>query len=446
VNSYPYWWDSLGSSAARHEWSVSRGSEREPARPDSQNHSPLHGAPDRADVVIVGGGYTGLSAARHLARAGASVVVVEREHAGWGASSRNGGQVLTGLKLDASTLVDRFGEARARALFDSAIAAIARLESLIASESIDCEFARTGHLLAAWKPAHFAAFRAEQALLARVFDHHVHLVDRAAQKTEIDSDRYHGLLVDERSGSLNPAKYVRGLAAAARRAGATIVEGAAARRIARAGARWSISLGSDAIDAGDVLLATNGYTDGAASALQRRLIPVGSYIIATAPLDAAVAGALLPRRRMAYDSKNFLYYFRVTADRRLLFGGRAEFGTPDAQTTARAASILHAGMIDVFPQLTGTAIEYAWSGNVAFTRDEMPRAGRLDGLYYAGGYCGHGIAMATYLGERIARRIAGEPIDEPLFDDNFPAIPMYSGTPWFLPLVGAYYQVKDWLQ
>jgi glycine/D-amino acid oxidase-like deaminating enzyme len=176
------------------------------------------------------------------------------------------------------------------------------------------------------------------------------------------------------------------------------------------------------------------------------LIPIGSYIIATEPLDEPVAAGLLPRRRMAFDSKHFLYYFRVTSDRRLLFGGRAEFGQPDPDTARRAAGILHAGMTKVFPELGGVRIDYAWGGNVAFTRDQMPRAGRLDDMYYAGGYSGHGIAMATYLGRQIARRIAGEPIDHPLFDDRFAPIPMYSGNPWFLPLVGAYYQVKDWLQ
>jgi len=180
--------------------------------------------------------------------------------------------------------------------------------------------------------------------------------------------------------------------------------------------------------------------------LQRRFVPIGSYIVATEPLDERIALALLPRRRMAFDSKNFLYYFRVTTDRRLLFGGRAEFGRPDADTTRRAAAILCDGMTTIFPELKRTRIEYAWGGNVAFTRDQMPRAGCLDGLNYAGGYCGHGVAMSTYLGEQIARRIAGEPIEHPLFDDRFPPIPMYSGNPWFLPLVGAFYQVKDWIQ
>jgi glycine/D-amino acid oxidase-like deaminating enzyme len=192
-----------------------------------------------------------------------------------------------------------------------------------------------------------------------------------------------------------------------------------------------------------VLFATNGYTDHAAPALHRRLVPIGSYIVATAPLTADQAASILPRRRMAFDSKHFLHYFRVTADRRLLFGGRAEFSQPDSATTRRAADLLHRELETVFPQVAGVGIDYAWGGAVAFTRDQMPRAGILEGLYYAGGYCGHGIAMATYLGELIARRMAGEPIEHPLFDDDFQPIPMYSGTPWFLPVVGAYYRIRD---
>jgi len=402
--------------------------------------------PARADVVIVGAGYTGLSAARQLARAGASVVVIERERAGWGASSRNGGQVLTGMKLEASVLVSRYRESRARELFDVACESIACLETLIAEESIDCGYERTGHLCAAFKPAHFEAFRDEQALLARVFDHRVHLVPRAEQRAEIGSDAYYGVMVDERSGALNPAQYVGGLAAAAARAGATIVEGVGVTSLEGGPPRWRVQTTAGTVEARDVLMATNGYTGAASPALQRRFIPIGSYIIATEPLDEQVAAALLPKRRMAFDSKHFLYYFRRTTDRRLLFGGRAEFGRPDQETTRRAAAILRAGMTTVFPELGGVRIDYAWGGNVAFTRDQMPRAGCLDGVYYAGGYSGHGIAMSTYLGQQIARRIAGEPIDHPLFDDRFPPIPMYSGNPWFLPLVGAYYQVKDWLQ
>jgi glycine/D-amino acid oxidase-like deaminating enzyme len=405
--------------------------------------------PARVDVVIVGAGYTGLAAARHLARAGAAVLVLERERIGWGASSRNGGQVLTGLKLDPGTLVARLGDARARELFDVGMASIARLESLIAEEAIDCAYARTGHIQAAWKPSHFEAFRREQALLARVFSHPVELISRAGQRAEVGTDAYHGVMVDERSGALNPAAYVHGLAAASRRSGATIAAGVGVTRATRHSNRWRVSTtGGDAveIDAQDVLFATNGYTNGAAPALRRRFVPIGSYIIATEPLPADQASALLPKHRVAFDSKNFLYYFRVTADRRLLFGGRAEFARPGPGTTRRAAAILRTGMAAIFPELGSARIDYAWGGNVAFTRDQMPHAGKLDGLFYAGGYCGHGVAMATYLGEQIARRIAGETIDHPLFDDRFPAIPLYSGNPWFLPLVGAYYRVQDWLQ
>jgi glycine/D-amino acid oxidase-like deaminating enzyme len=431
VNEYSYWLDTLPSAGGQNLELSSQNSER------LRSH---------ADVVIVGAGYTGLAAARQLAQAGASVIVIERQQVGWGASSRNGGQVLTGLKLDAATLVSRFGEARARQLFDVAMQSIVRLEALIEEEAIDCEYTRAGHLQAAFKPAHFDAFREEQELLSRVFDHQVRVVPRAEQRGELGTDAYYGVLVDERSGGLNPARYVRGLADAATRAGATIVTGVGVTSLERQPGKWRVRTTAGLVETRDLLVATNGYTDAAVPALQRRLVPIGSYIVATEPLDEGVASALLPRRRMAFDSKHFLYYFRVTADRRLLFGGRAEFGRPDADTTRRAAAILSKGMRAIFPELAGAGIDYAWGGNVAFTRDQMPRAGQIDGMNYAGGYCGHGVAMATYLGEQIARRIAGEPIEDPLFDDRFPVIPLYAGNPWFLPLVGAYYQVKDWLQ
>jgi glycine/D-amino acid oxidase-like deaminating enzyme len=200
------------------------------------------------------------------------------------------------------------------------------------------------------------------------------------------------------------------------------------------------------VEARDVLVATDGYTTGVTPELQRRLIPVGSFIIATEPLEPDTAAGLLPKNRVAFDSKYFLHYYRVTPDWRLLFGGRAEFRQPDESTAERTAGILRADMVRTFPELRDTRVDYSWGGNVAFTRDQMPRAGRLDGLYYAGGYSGHGVAMATYLGEQIARRMAGELFDHPLFDDDFASIPLYHGTPWFLPVVGAYYRVKDWLQ
>ncbi len=421
MKARPYWLDTL----------------RDPFPPA---HSEL---PARADMAVVGAGYTGLAAARYLARAGATVVVVERGEMGAGASSRNGGQVLTGLKVDPETLVARYGRDRARVLFQISIEALEQLEALIASESIACEYTRSGHFQAAAKASHFDALCREQELLARDFAHDVRIVPREAQHNELGSDRYFGLLVDDRSGAINPAQYVRGLAAAACRAGVSIVTGTAVRRLVRRGSQWTVVTDRGDIAASDVLFATNGYTDAAARFLQRRLVPIGSYIVATAPLGAEVAARLLPRGRMAFDSNHFLYYFRTTADTRLLFGGRAEFSEPTPASEQRAARILKEAIGRVFPDLHGCAIDYAWSGNVAFTRDQMPHAGRIDGVYFAGGYCGHGVSMATHLGTLVARRMAGELLDHPFVDDHYPPIPFYTGTPWFLPLAGAYYRFRD---
>ena len=396
-------------------------------------------------MAVVGGGYTGLAAARQLARAGASVVVLERDAIGSGASSRNAGQVLTGLKLDPAALVARFGESRAKELFQISRDAMSDIDALITSERIDCEFERTGHLQAAAKPAHFAAFRDEQAMLARVFNHQVSLVAGANQASELGANGYHGLLLDEESRAINPAKYVVGLSAAAARAGAVLADHTAVRRVARASHGWSIDTANGALQADEVLLATNGYTDDAAPALQRRLIPIGSYIIVTAPLGDDLASRMVPKRRMVFDSRHFLHYFRLTRDQRLLFGGRAEFSGPTLESATRAEGILRHAMSSIFPELADTRIDYAWSGHVAFTRDQMPHAGRLNDAFYAGGYCGHGVAMATHLGGLIARRIAGETITHPLFDDHFPSIPLYYGRPWFLPIVGLYYRWLDWI-
>jgi len=425
LNQYSYWLDTV------------------PQQPVAGHQSEL---PTRIDVAIVGAGYTGLAAARQLARAGASIVVFERERVGFGASSRNAGQVLAGMKLEPAALVGRYGEARARRLFEISLESIETLERVIADETIACEYERAGHLQAAVKPSHFSAFRDEQALLARVFNHRVELLSRSEQRRELGSDAYHGVMIDERSAALNPAKYVAGLATAACRAGARIAAGTAVQRVSRLNRKWTIETSTGSVEARDVLFATNGYSDGSAPALQRRFVPIGSYIIVTEPLAAADAGAILPRRRTAFDSKHFLFYFRLTPDNRLLFGGRAEFSAPTAASTRRAAAILRQGMVHVFPQLASVRVDYVWSGRVAFTRDQLPHAGCLDGAYYAGGYCGHGVAMATYLGAIVGRRIAGEPIDHPLIDDRFPPIPLYRGTPWFLPIVGAFYRMQDWLR
>jgi glycine/D-amino acid oxidase-like deaminating enzyme len=272
----------------------------------------------------------------------------------------NAGQVLTGLKLEPGALVASTGRPRP-ASFRRVQDAIAALETIVSEERIDCDLQRTGHLQAAAKPSHFEAFKEEQALLARVFGHRVSLLSESDQGAELGARGYHGLLLDEDSRALNPAKYVHGLAAAAQRAGALIAENTAVGKMTRTGAgrthhEWTIDTEAGQVRARDVLVATNGYTDHAAPALQRRLIPIGSYIITTAPLPPEAAARILPKRRMVFDSRYFLHYFRLTADNRLLFGGRAEFSGPTLESETRAVAILRRAMSSTFPELSATPI------------------------------------------------------------------------------------------
>ncbi len=399
--------------------------------------------PQRADVVVIGSGYTGLSAARSLAQRGVNVVVLEKETIGWGASSRNGGQVLTGLAVGPEALIKQVGVGRAREMHAASLRGLDFIEELIRAEQIDCDFQRVGHIEAACKPAHFAHFQHAQELLAREFNHPIRLLDRSQQRDELGTNYYHGVLIDERSAGVQPAKYVRGLARAAERAGAQLHEKTPALAIERSAAGWRVFTPRGPIGANEVLIATNGYTDAAAPALRKRIIPVGSYLIATEPLPAEVAAKILPRRRMVYDSKNFLAYFRLSSDNRLVFGGRAEYKVSSPQTTRRSVSILRRGMIEIFPELANTPIEYSWSGNVCFTFDRLPRIGRMNGLHYALAYAGHGVSLATYLGAQAADFISGTGGQTPFADRPFDPIPLYNGTPWFMPLGALWYKLLD---
>lgn len=399
--------------------------------------------PDKADVVVIGGGYTGVSAALRLAKAGAKVTLLEANGLGWGASSRNGGQVLTGLKHGAADLIKEFGRERARELYRSSIQTIECVENLIAEEGIDCDYARAGHLDAAYKPAHFKSLQAAQEVLAREFDHPTRLVSRADMRSEMDSDFYQGLLVDERSGGLHPGKYIAGLVAAAERAGADLHGEAPVTAVEKTAGGFKLTTGQGAIQAREVFVATNGYTGPATPNLQRRIIPIGSYIIATEPLKPDLAARLIPNRRMVFDTKNFLFYFRLSPDNRMVFGGRAAFFPATDATVRESAGILRADMLKVFPQLKDAAIDYAWGGTLGFTFDIYPHAGQMDGLWYAMGYAGHGVAMASYLGQQMADCILGRNGHNPFAALTFPTIPLYNGTPWFLPLAALWYRFLD---
>ncbi|MBI3764642.1 MAG: FAD-binding oxidoreductase [Chloroflexi bacterium] len=403
--------------------------------------------PVRVDVAVVGGGYTGLSAARTLAKRGAKVAVLEAQTIGWGASSRNGGMVLTGLKVGASTLIAGYGLETARRLFAASVASIDCVEQIIRQEAIDCDFSRSGHLDLAFKPAHFKAFAHHVELIAREFNHSVRLVPKSELRGEIGSDLYYGGLVDETSAGLNPVRYVAGLARAAEKAGAELHEWTPAERVARESSGFRITTPRGELRAGEVFFATNGYTGSAVPSLQKRIIPIGSYIIATETLPDDLAREVSPRNRMMFDTKNYLYYFRLTPDRRMLFGGRAGFVPATPDTVRESAEILRRAMLSVYPQLRDVKVEYAWGGTLGFTFDRLPHAGKIDGLHYAMGYAGHGVAMATYLGAKMAEIILGGPNENPFEGLPFPTAPLglYDGNPWFMPLAGWWYRLLDWI-
>jgi glycine/D-amino acid oxidase-like deaminating enzyme len=412
---------------------------------------PAQPMPESADVAIIGAGFTGLSAALSLAKRGAKVVVLESETIGWGASSRNGGMVLTGLKLGVNKLISMYGRELTRRMYAASVETVDSVERIVEEENIACDFTRTGHLEVACKKSHFDDHARQVEVIAREFNHHLRVVPRDQLRNEIGSDIYYGGMVDEISAGLNPARYVAGLATASLRAGAQICESTKLQNVDRdsksgaPGFKLTTSRGS--LWTRNVLIGTSGYTGAATPALRKKIIPIGSFIITTEVLPEALARELSPRNRQIYDSKNYLYYYRLTPDRRMLFGGRAAFFPETGQTIRKSAEILRRGMIDVYPQLRDTKVEYVWGGTLDFCFDMMPHAGQIDGVYFALGYAGHGVAMATYQGQKMAEWIAEGKTDNPFAEILFPGAPLglYNGKPWFLPFAGAYYKVLDWV-
>jgi glycine/D-amino acid oxidase-like deaminating enzyme len=407
--------------------------------------------PEVVDVAVIGAGFTGLSAARTLAQRGARVAVLESESIGWGASSRNGGMILTGMKLGVNQLISMYGRELTHRMYAASLGSMECVEQIVREEKIDCDFSRCGHLEVACKQKHFDDYARQAEVIEREFGHALRVVQKNELSSEIGSTIYFGGMVDEVSAGANPARYVAGLGRAAMKAGAAIFEHARVQTITRDSrqgeAGWKIATSRGQLWVHEVFVATSGYTGSATPALQKKLIPIGSFIITTEVLPEALARELSPRNRMIYDSKNFLYYYRLTPDRRMLFGGRAAFFPESDQTIRRSAEILRRGMIDVYPQLSDAKIDYVWGGTLDFAFDIMPHAGQLDGMYFAVGYAGHGVAMATFQGQKIAELMAGDKPENPFVGIPFPGAPLglYSGKPWFLPFAGAWYKFLDWV-
>ena len=401
--------------------------------------------PQEVDVVVIGSGYTGLNAAIETARGGRSTLVLEAETPGYGCSSRNGGQISTSIKPSLDKLAARHGPDRAQAIRAEGRAALDWIGARIEAEGIDCDYRVAGRFHAAHTPAAYEELARDAKVLRRTEGIEVEMIPRAEQRRELGSDAYHGGALFARHGALHPARYVHGLIRVAQTAGARIMGHTPVTSVARGAAGYDVHTPRGTVRARDVVVATNGYTSGATPWHRRRVIPIGSYIIATEPLDPAVMDRLFPTDRIASDTCKVVYYYRPSPDRsRILFGGRVSAAETN---TAISGPRLHDDMCRIFPELSDTRISHSWMGTVAYTFDELAHTGSHDGMHYAMGFCGSGVSMASYLGMRMGQRVLGLAEGRTAFDDlPFPTRPFYTGRPWFLPAAVAWYRWRDMRQ
>ena len=398
----------------------------------------------KVDVAVIGGGFTGLSAALAFARKGASVVVLEGGAVAGQASGRNGGHCNNGLAASFSDAVAKHGMKRARHLYSAFDAAVDTVERIVAEEGIECDFRRSGKIKLAAKPHHYETLARSAELLAQGTDPDVALVPRAEVKSEIGSDAFFGGLVQRRSAQMHMGRFAAGLADAATRRGARIFEHAEVTALKRLkGTAHAVTSARGTVEAGQVLLATGTSTHGPFSWLRRRIIPIGSFIVATEPMDRGLVESIMPTRRTATTSRIIGHYFRTTPDGRLIFGGRARFAGSNPKSDAKSGQILEANMRATFPQLAGVPIAYCWGGLVDMTKDRLPRAGMRNDVFYAMGYSGHGTQMSVHMGQVMAEVMGGNPAANPLRDLEWPAVVGHFGKAWFLPFVGAWYRFKD---
>jgi glycine/D-amino acid oxidase-like deaminating enzyme len=357
----------------------------------------------QADVAIVGAGYSGLAAALQLAEAGASVIVLEAGEPGWGASGRNGGQVIPGLKSDPDELIAMFGPEAGERLIRVAGDAPDTLFALIARHGIDCGARQCGWIQPAFAPADVGAVtrRAEQWQRRGA---PVAVLDRDGVRRLVGSPIYHGGLIDRRAGCVQPLSYSRGLARAAQKAGALVCGGSRVTALARDGGRWKVTTAhGPTVSAERVLLATNGYTDGLWPRLRQTVIAANSFQVATQRLSDGLRRTVLPEGHVASDTRKLLLYYRCDHHGRLIMGGRGPFREPagprDYRHLERVIGLL-------FPQLKGTRCEFYWAGRVALTRDHVPHVHQpAPGLTVFLGYNGRGVAMATTLGTLVAKNL-----------------------------------------
>jgi len=415
----PYWWD---------------------AAPPQERSDPL---PATVDVAIVGAGYTGLAAALTLARAGRQVAVLDAERPGEGASSRNGGMIGSGHRVGFAAASERYGTDLARRLLAEGNNALAYTTRLIEREAIACHYVRSGRFRGAWNAQHYAAMERELDTLRREIGLDATLVPKEQVSEVVATPHYQGGCIFHQHGGLHPGLFHRGLLERAEATGATVHGRAPVLEIAGAQGRHRLTTPRGTVEAGEVIVATNGYTRPGTPYFSQRVVPAASYLVATEEIGENRVRALIPGGRMIVETRARHCYYRASPDgRRLLLGARPALRNLDPRRTLPTMRRL---LEHLFPELSGVGLTHAWSGLVGMSRDSLPHLGRHAGRWYALGYSGSGVAMAPYLGHKVALRLLGDPEGETPFEQTpFPAVPFFSGQSWFLAPLELWYRVKDW--
>ncbi|MFL2526383.1 MAG: NAD(P)/FAD-dependent oxidoreductase [Candidatus Azotimanducaceae bacterium] len=409
------------------------------ASDSKNNHSPE--LPEQTDLVIIGSGYTGLNAAIETAAQGVETLVIDQGDLGQGCSTKNGGQISTSIKPSLKALSKKYGGEKANAIRQEGLNALNWIEDFITLENLNCEFTKSGRFHGAHTPRQYEQMCATVNGLGQE-NITAHPVKKSAMSSELGTDFYHGGLVFPDNASLHPAKYHRELIGLAGARGSKLIGNCKALNISRDKGCFVISTSKGEVVAKKLAVATNGYTSSLTPWLKRRIIPIGSYIIATEPLDAELMDRLFPTNRMITDSRKVVFYFRPSPDRtRILFGGRVSARETDP---SKSGPKLLKDLARLFPELTQTKISHSWTGTVAYSFDELAHTGMQNGMHYAMSYCGSGVSMASYLGMKMGRKIAEVSDSQTAFDElQYPSRPYYFGNPWFLPLAVEWYRMTD---
>lgn len=414
------------------------------ARPEAADAGDI---PAATDIAIIGGGFTGLNAALVLARAGKQVSVYDADAPGWGASSRNGGFLGPGWAFFDGAM--RYGEDKARRVVEESFQSLQYVKDVVAREEIDCDLQVVGYFKGAMTPRIYDSLGQNIERIRKVIPCDAYMVPRSEQHQEVGSDLYHGGVSMPGYAGIHPAKYVKGLAEAAERLGVRVFSNARVTDIRQKAGAFSFKVGDRDVTARQVLIATNGYSGALLPHLKRRIIPVGSGMIATEQLPRELMKRLMPKLQMLAGSQRVVTYYRPSPDgTRIMLGGRVLDMSDTAKSNTANARYLRGLLVKIFPELNAYKISHYWHGLLGFTFDHFPHVDTIDGMFFAGGYNGTGVARSSWLGAKIANQMLGNGQGKTVYSElSFETRPYFNGKPWFLPLaVWGYGLLDKWDQ